>query len=238
MSTINIFIDESGDLGILGEELRNKSVALHDNFYLVSCIFHDSSQFDLNEQLTYLNQACYKFEKSGMNFMHPSLLLRHDTDLMKQFSADDTRKLFLAFANFIKFSDIKIAVFMLDKRSVSSRDEFEKYFVDNFLNLFYRNSEYFSRYNEIKIFYDKGQRFINNIIKKSANVCFKNVIDKGKVYQKDYRLLQACDFICTSELVNFKKQHKVSSKSESIVFNNNKFFKDRIIKVINSKKLK
>lgn len=237
MSTINIFVDESGDFGLLGDDLRKSIHDFQDNYYIISILFHDNERVNLDEQFSHLNQSCFKFEKAGMKFIHLSAILRHETSLTKLFTADDTRKLFLSFANFIKYSDINIAILVLDKRKVNNQNEFERYFINELNNIFYTNHSFFSKYNRVKIFYDKGQNWVNNIIKKSTSSCFKEVIDKGKIQQKDYRLLQVCDFLCTTELVKIKKENGKSSNSESVVFNKNQFFKDRILKPIKSKRI-
>lgn len=237
MSTINIFVDESGDFGLLGDDLIKTNHNFQDNYYIISVLFHDNESTDLHEQFSCLNQSCYDFEEAGMNYIHLSSLLRRETPIEKSFNPDETRRLFLAFANFVKYSDINIAIIVLDKRKVKNQNEFERFFIDRFNDIFINNHSLFSKYNKVKIFYDRGQNWVNNIIRKSMNSCFKEVVDKGKIQQKDYRLLQVCDFLCTTELVKIKKENGKSSKTESLVFNKNKFFRDRILKPIRKRRI-
>lgn len=87
------------------------------------------------------------------------------------------------------------------------------------------NSEILSKYQRIILYYDNGQVELGKVLNSSFNTLLD--VETRLVQPSDYRLFQLADFICTIELINYKKEHGKQSKSEMKFF-----YKERIRKTV------
>lgn len=69
------------------------------------------------------------------------------------------------------------------------------------------NYEYFNKFDEIVIYYDKGQDYLTKILQKAFSTNLKNYRFKEDVCQEEYRLLQCADMVCSLELIKQRKEH-------------------------------
>lgn len=76
------------------------------------------------------------------------------------------------------------------------------------------NLEYFLSFDNIKVYYDVGQKEILTILNSVFTTRFSNVIFKDKEIQS-YRLSQVADLICTLELLHHKQIDGSFFKSEN-----------------------
>ena len=84
--------------------------------------------------------------------------------------------------------------------------------------------------------YDNGQRQLNSIL----NTLFASELSNyevRKAYQKDYRLSQVADLMCTLKSLEDKVNRKVLSKSELLLFHSYSDLKKDFIKRIKSKEI-
>ena len=86
------------------------------------------------------------------------------------------------------------------------------------------NYDYFLLFDEIIVYYDKGQYQLTKIIITVFTALFTNV-DMRKVRPADYRLFQVADLFCTLELIETKRTCSSLSNSELTFFGSAKQFK-------------
>ena len=97
-----------------------------------------------------------------------------------------------------------------------------------------RHYAYFLSFGLIKIYYDNGQDGVIKILHSVFNALFKNV-DFKKSLQKDYKLLQVADLVCTIKLTELKMKAKMLSRSERYMLGNDKEIIKRLIKPLQFK---
>ena len=89
----------------------------------------------------------------------------------------------------------------------------------------------------IKLYYDHGQDGVLRIIISVFTTLLEN-IDCTKSQQKDYKMLQVADLICTSELVRLKMNSKTLSRSERYMLGNDKNIEKLLFKPLRNKQFK
>ena len=99
-----------------------------------------------------------------------------------------------------------------------------------------KQTEFFSSYDRIIVYYDNGQVELTKIITTLFATRFLNV-EFRKVRPVDYKLFQVADLVCTAELLAIKAGKKAFSKSETEFFHSIKDFKKEYLKAIQSKKI-
>lgn len=237
MGIISVFTDESGDLGALGKFFDIATAQFQDRYYIISFVFHEQSK-SINDSLIKLNHYYSMFEDSVDNkkYIHFGPLIRREDNFYKTFTIEDVRKIFFAFAGFIKNSDIRCYTIVLDKRNVNSENEFKNYFINEINNMFIRNYHFFNRNNTAIEYYDSGQKIVKKIIEESVIKQFGNNDMRMNINPRQYRLFQACDFLCTIKLIELKRKAGKYSGIEKLVFNDKKSFR-RILDIIKDKSL-
>ena len=80
-----------------------------------------------------------------------------------------------------------------------------------------RNKEFLSSYEKIIVYYDNGQHELTVILNAVFSTLFMDV-EFRTAKQREYRLLQAADFICTMELLRLKRNNNQLSNSEMRFF--------------------
>lgn len=64
------------------------------------------------------------------------------------------------------------------------------------------NLDYFQGFDDVKIYYDNGQRTIAHALHRAMDFALaKNAVVYRAAVPENYRLSQAADYICTMELV-------------------------------------
>lgn len=238
MGKISVFVDESGDYGKLGRELINSNVSYQDNFYIVSFVFHEQTE-DIFKSLANINHLYSDYEvmtNDVKQYIHFGPLIRRENNFYKQFSPETIRKIIISFSRFLQYTNIYCYVIVLDKREVHSQKEFEQYFIDK-LNIMFINNRNIFRRNQTAIeYYDSGQAWVKHIIAKGIEPHFVQNDRRMHVNPANYRLFQACDFLCTIKLIEIKRKAEIYSGIEKTIFNDKKVFK-RILNIIKDKSL-
>lgn len=85
------------------------------------------------------------------------------------------------------------------------------------------NLSFFQQFEQIVIYYDKGQKEISSLLNASFGYVFPNT-EMRVAYQNDYKLLQVADFICTLEYTKQKWDLNRVTKSEIDFFGSRRFF--------------
>ncbi len=71
---------------------------------------------------------------------------------------------------------------------------------------------------KITIYYDCGQAAISKILRNTFGKIFRSRMDFRTAYQKDYKLLQVADYICTLEQPKGRWDNDNPTKSEKVFF--------------------
>lgn len=219
---LNIFIDESGSFAPLNGNI-DENLPISDSFYIFGLIYVFDNDENVYKAISQLNKLKNNFEINES--IHYGPLLRHEGDFYKQLSYEDIRNIYFKTASIVSNNPIYYSTIVLNKKTVKSFDEFEEYFINNFGNLYISNN-FFRGIEEIKVYYDNGQDCVSRFIKDGVYKCF--LYHKDNIFNakpKDYSLLQIADFICTSKLIDLKRDLHVSSKSEQAIFNNTKKYR-------------
>ena len=93
---------------------------------------------------------------------------------------------------------------------------------------------YFYSFDHVKIYYDNGQAEIMKIIISVFTALFNNV-EFRRARQKDYKLLQVADLVCTAKLIELKLKAHNLSKSEHRVLGSDRDIQKYLLKPLHKK---
>ena len=205
MKNISIFVDESGDFGF-----NEKS----SPYYVITMVFHDQS-FDISEKINRLNE-----ELSKINFNNPvihtePLIMRRDEYF--NLSAKERRAVFQKLYHFTIRCNLKYKQFHFSKREC--KDDLElKAKIAKQISLFLRDKfDEISKYDNAILYYDNGQKEVNNILNTVLATELSNH-ETRLAYQRDYRLSQVADMICTLKLLEERANSNSLTRSELLLF--------------------
>ena len=75
------------------------------------------------------------------------------------------------------------------------------------------NYDYFNKFDEIVIYYDRGQNYLTKILHNAFSENLNNYRFKEDVFQGKYRFLQCADMVCSLELIKQRKQNNEKIKA-------------------------
>lgn len=200
MSELGIFIDESG----IFETNRSQKNNLKD-LYIVSFLFHDKSMpidNDINIFEKFLVQ-------NGFDAQYPI----HTMPLIRQqkpytnLNGDMRRKLFKHLFQFMRKLKLRHKTFVCDKSYCSTKQAIKQRLELYIKQMVIDNHNYFSKFDEIVIYYDTGQNYLTKILHSAFSSNLNNYRFKEDVFQGKYRLLQCADMVCSLELIKQRKQN-------------------------------
>ncbi len=229
MLELSCFVDESGDFG---------EYEKHSPYYLLTLVFHDQSQSIDIENFKILGQDLQKyFPEEGSTKVHAGPIIRREFEF-QLISLKDRRHIINAMTTFAYKLPISYATIIIDKWDNDTNDKMwlQSQITKKLNRIIDDNLEYFLSFDDIKVYYDYGQKQISTILNSVFNTRFSNVIFKNKDI-KNYRLSQVADLICTLELLNQKRIDKNFSKSEMEFFHTMREFNLNYYKTISKKKL-
>lgn len=97
--------------------------------------------------------------------------------------------------------------------------------------------DYFSSFDMINIYYDKGQQVVRKALMQSFGIASYNVFFKKDVKNADYRLAQVADYITSIYLTDIKMNNGELSKSEQRFFDNKVIFRRVYLKSLKKKEI-
>ncbi len=222
---LSIFIDESGDFG----EYDSKSP-----YYIIGAVFHDQHN-DITEQINYLNERLAE-TSLRFDFVHLGPLIRREVGYKNMSPLERVQVLrrMLAFASKVDFS---YKTFTVNKKHIEDETDLIKQLARKFSNFIKHHYPYFLSFDKIKIYYDNGQLGVVRVLVAVFTTLFNNVEFK-KAMQKDYKMLQVADLICTAKLTELKMETRTLSKSERRVLGTDRDINKRILKPLQKKEFK
>ena len=207
MNNLSVFVDESGDFGI-----NDKA----SPYYVITMVFHDQN-FNIADQVE-------RLEKELSNLGFANHVVHCDPLIMRRaeygyLSPKDRKAIFQKIYHFAIRCNIKYKQFYFLKKE--SKDSFElRAKIAKELSLFLRNKyDEISEFDNVILYYDNGQKEISNIL----NTVFATELSTHETrhaYQKDYRLSQVADMICTLKLLEIRADNNSLTRSEELVFGN------------------
>lgn len=220
MSELGIFIDESGVFDL--DKTFNNNLK---DFYIVSFVFHNKTME--------INTEIQNFEKFLIENGFQSEIPIHTMPLIRQqkpyqnFNGDSRRKLFYHLFQFMRKLKLKHKTFICDKKYCSSKQVIKQN-LENFIKQMIKDKyDYFNKFDEIVIYYDKGQDYLTKILHRAFSNNLNSYRFKEDVCQNEYRILQCADMVCSLELINQRKQNNEYIKAiEKFFISNNKYNKN------------
>ena len=201
MSTLSVFIDESGDFG---------PYSPHSPYYIITLLFHDQSK-DISSQVEHLRTHVKEMGFDESHAIHSAPLVRREKDYVA-LDLPSRRKLFRYLLTFMRLCDISYRSFVFKKREYPEHDALVSRMSKEVGGFVRDNLSFFQGFDEIVVYYDGGQKEITNIINAVFNVLLD--ADIRRVTPSDYRLFQAADMACTLELLDLKYSSSSLSASE------------------------
>ncbi len=222
MSELSIFIDESGDFG---------KYDYRSPYYIITMVFHDQ-KVNLKNELMYLESSLTDLGFSN-HCVHAGPIIRNEEEY-QQVSIDTRRKILMRMISFIRHIDIYCESFIVEKKKFNDNVELAGRLskeISNFIREYY---DVFLKYDVVKVYYDNGQVEVSKILSSVLNVMLNNV-EFRKVIPADYRLFQVADLVCTLKLTELKMNSKSLSRSEQMIFMNERTLKKNYLKPIKYK---
>lgn len=205
LSTLSVFIDESGDFG---------PYSCHSPYYIITLMLHDQSK-SIDDQVEHLRTHVSEMGFAENHAIHSAPLIRREKDYALM-DLPSRRKLFRHLLTFLRLCDISYKAFVFEKREFPDHDSLVSRMSREVGSFVKDNLAYFQDFDEIIVYYDGGQKEITNIINAVFNVLLDAEI--RRVTPSDYRLFQAADMACTLELLDLKYHSKSLSASEREFF--------------------
>lgn len=222
---LSIFIDESGDFGEYDP---------HSPYYIIGIVTH-SQEDDITEALDYLDRGL-KQVNFQQNCVHIGPLIRRE-ESFRYMSVMERIRILRKITNFIAKIDIGCKTFTINKKHISGDVEMAAKLAKQISDFIKEHYAYFLSFDKIKIYYDNGQVEVTKIIISVFTTLFDDAEFK-KAFQKDYRLAQVADLVCTAKLTELKMTTRTLSRSEHRVLGNDREIQKNLLKPIKKKEFK
>lgn len=224
MRELSIFVDESGDFG---------EYEKHSPYYIVSMVFHDQAD-DISEELVRLDRELNNIGYDNP-IIHTRPLIRHEDDYANM-QPNERRLIFTKLFYFAKRCNIKYKAFVYEKRKYSDIFKLQGRIAQDIAGLIRDNQEFFFSFERVVLYYDNGQQELSKALNIVLSTCLSKYEVK-KAMQKDYRLSQVADLICTLEQINHNLENGVGmSKSETMIFHSARSVRKDFIKPLQRKR--
>lgn len=224
MGILSIFVDESGDFGTYSQ---------HSPYYIVTMVFHNQES-KITEQIQKLDQEILSLGYEKDFVIHTAPLIRKE-EMFSSVSPNERRALFTKLFYFVMKSDIHYKTFIFEKRQFENVLKLEGRMAKEISQFIRGNQDFFQSFESVILYYDNGQHELNRILN-TVLAMELSQYDVRKVLPKDYKLFQAADLICTLQLLSLKCDHHELSRSEQLIFHNERELKKQFLKPIRKKK--
>jgi len=221
---LSIFVDESGDFGTYSQ---------HSPYYIVTMVFHNQES-KITEQIQKLDQEILSLGYEKDFVIHTAPLIRKE-EMFSSVSPNERRALFTKLFYFVMKSDIHYKTFIFEKRQFENVLKLEGRMAKEISQFIRGNQDFFQSFESVILYYDNGQHELNRILN-TVLAMELSQYDVRKVLPKDYKLFQAADLICTLQLLSLKCDHHELSRSEQLIFHNERELKKQFLKPIRKKK--
>lgn len=222
---LSIFIDESGDFG----EYDPKAP-----FYIISMVTHEQKN-DISTQAKNLDRVLAETELTR-NFVHIGPLIRREAEY-KNIDTTERRRILKKMLAFVDKIEFKHTSFVVEKKHITSDKELIQKLSRQLSEFIRAHYPYFTSFDKVKIYYDNGQDGVVRVIVAVFSALFENSEFK-KATQKDYKMLQVADLVCTATLTEIKLSTHTLSQSERYVLGDDKDIKKNFLRPLKKKEFK
>ncbi len=218
-SRLNIFIDETGEFGF------NKRSA---KFYGVSLVFHEQKN-DISKEIKILED---KFSQLGFQgTVHMGDLIMGHRDFAGMNIAE-RRKIYTTLYKFSRQINATYHTIIIEKKNIKDNRHLSRVLCKELQAIIEDRLIYFQKYENIRIYYDKGQKSLNKIINKAFGV-FEGYEQISDFDHQEKKLFQVADMLTYVDKIIYKYKHGIKlTKTETA------FFDIRHIKMIKSELMK
>ena len=222
MKELSVFVDESGDFG----EYDPKSP-----FYVVGLVIHNQAD-NLSRDIKKLDAELANTELKR-DFIHVGPLIRREKEYKNMNPEERLRilKRFVTFANHAKFLHKS---FYVEKKHIEDESEIVAKLARQLSVFVKQNLPYFLDFDTVKVYYDNGQSGVMQIIL-SVLIALLTNAEYKKAEQRDYKMLQVADLVCTATLTKLKMERKMLSRSERRILGSNRDINKNLLKPLAKK---
>jgi len=224
MKELSIFVDESGDFG----EFDSRAP-----FYILSLVLHDQ-KVDIKDDLTLLESEMRNIGWPD-HCIHAGPLIRAEYEY-KECSLHERQQIIRRLMTFTRKLDIRYKSIYVEKKKGLDEIELTGKLSRQLADLVRQNTNFFTEYDIVKVYYDNGQTQVTKILVSVFTTLLNNV-KFIKVIPSDYRLFQVADLICTLKLTELKLERHILSKSEQYFFQDDRTFRKNYLKPLDKKQL-
>lgn len=226
MSVLSIHIDESGNLNLTNRQ---------NTEYCIAMIFHSQND-DISSEIAFLDK---KLSEIGwpIPFVHTMPLIRQDKPF-ETMMGYERKRIFNTFASFVSTLPISYTVFFADKSFYQETNEMQVAYENQIRNFIVNHLEFFQGFDKIICYYDSGQAIVSHILQNTLGDIFGDRVEFRKAYQKDYKLLQVADYICTLEQTRIRWDENRATKSEQGFFVSRHLFMKNYYRHISKKRIR
>ena len=204
MSTLSIFVDESGDFGA------------HSDYYIVALIMHNQDD-DLSYHLDALDQHLWSVAGLAADgAVHTGPAIRGENQY-RDLPLETRKREFNRIFPFARKVPVTHRTFSFRKREHSDRIRLKEAFSRALQQFLRDNAGYFLAFDQVILYYDNGQAEITDVLHTRLNIFFGEV-EFRRVAPARYRLFQVADLHCTLELLRLKLEDNRLSKSDLYFF--------------------
>lgn len=219
MKNLSVFVDESGDFGF-----GSKS----SPYYVITMVFHNQS-FDISNTINRLEQ-----ELKNIDFINPvihtePLIMRRNEYF--NLTAKERKAIFQKLYLFTIKCNIKYKQFYFVKKEFKDDLDFKAKIAKNISIFLRENIKEISEFDKVILYYDNGQKEVNNILNTVLATELSNH-ETRLAYQKDYRLSQVADMICTLKILEERANSNSLTHSELLIFGSRRELLKNFIKPI------
>jgi len=224
MKELSIFVDESGDFG----EFDSRTP-----FYILSLVLHDQ-KVDIKDDLTLLESEMRNIGWPD-HCIHAGPIIRAEYEY-KECSLHERQQIIRHLMTFTRKLDIRYKSIYVEKKKGLDEIELTGKLSRQLADLVRQNTDFFTEYDIVKVYYDNGQTQVTKILVSVFTTLLNNV-KFIKVIPSDYRLFQVADLICTLKLTELKLERHILSKSEQYFFQDDRTFRKNYLKPLDKKQL-
>lgn len=224
MTSLSIFVDESGDFGAYNHITP---------YYIITMILHDQAM-DISEQVQNLNFKVRSLGYDEKNAIHTAPLIRREQTYANE-SPNKRRALFASLFFFTMRCPIRYRTFVFEKRLFEDAFSLEGRMAKELSSFIRDNLTFFQKFNDVVLYYDNGQTELNRILNFALSTEL-STYSYRKVLPINYKLFQAADLICTLKLLDLKCEHGELSRSEQLMFHSKRELRKQFIKPLQKKK--
>ena len=213
---LSIFVDESGSDGF------------SDRHYLLTVVMHDQSD-SIADSIEAYESALRAKGLPDIPF-HASPLM-NGKDLYSGLDLRARKMMLGSFRVFFRHMPMRYHTFAYATRQFASLDNLAGTMRRGLVNFLFDNLAELQSCDMVKVYYDNGQRSIAESLHRAVEYALsKATVVYRSAQPSEYRLSQAADYICTTELAAIKYAEHAATATDEKFFGKWSDFKKGILK--------